>query len=68
MDLSDEQLEALMLRALKGRNVNNVTHDANNLFGAIMAYSELIQMQNSDPESDRMLQEILSAVQKGRNF
>lgn len=51
--------------ALAGRTAHNVTHDVNNFLGAILAYSELVDL---DPgvgaESKRMLSEITKAVQK----
>lgn len=65
MELTPPQIESLINDAQKGRYVNNVTHDVNNLLGAIMAYAELIRMDSSDPETNRMIDEILGAVEKG---
>lgn len=65
MELTTAQIESLIRDAQKGRNINNVTHDVNNLLGAIMAYAELIQMDTTDPEMNRMIEEILGAVEKG---
>jgi len=48
-----------------GRNMNNVTHEVNNLLGAVLAYSELVQMnENVSDESNRMLDEVKNAVEK----
>jgi signal transduction histidine kinase len=65
VDLTRQQLESLLHQAQTGRNINNVTHDVNNLLGAIMAYAELIEMDSDDPEVNRMLREIVTAVEKG---
>jgi signal transduction histidine kinase len=65
VDLTRQQLESLLHLAQKGRNVNSVTHDVNNLLGAIMAYAELIEMDSDDSEVNRMLREIVTAVEKG---
>lgn len=48
-----------------GQCVNSVTHDINNLLGAIIAYAELIAMHDDvSAESQRMLNEIISGVRK----
>jgi hypothetical protein len=44
--------------------VTNVTHDANNLLSVVMAYSELIQMDTTDSETNRMLSEMITAVER----
>lgn len=52
-----------------GRCVSSITHDVNNLLGAIMAYTELVGMEgNLSPESARMLNEILGAVRKSSDL
>lgn len=48
-----------------GQCVNSVTHDVNNFLGAIMAYAELVGLDEGlTAESRRMLDEIISAVRK----
>lgn len=48
-----------------GRCVSSVTHDVNNLLGAIMAYAELVGLDSGvSVESRRMLGEIIGAVRK----
>ena len=52
-----------------GRCVNSVAHDMNNYLGAIMAYAELVGLEDSlNEESSRMLQEILQAVRKSTSL
>jgi len=68
VELTSAQLESLIDEAQKGRNVNNVTHDVNNLLGAIMAYAELIRMDSTDSETNRMIDEILGAVEKSADI
>lgn len=63
------RLSRLYRYAQVGRCVSSVTHDVNNFLGAIMAYSELIGMdQNISPESKRMLQEIVNGVSRCSNL
>ncbi|GMW00132.1 MAG: hypothetical protein AMXMBFR84_12700 [Candidatus Hydrogenedentota bacterium] len=60
-----ERLERLFRYAQIGQCVSSVTHDVNNFLGAIMAYAELIAMDETLPaESTRMVGEILAAVRK----
>jgi len=60
-----EWLAPLFDYAQAGRCVSSVTHDANNLLGAILAYTELVGLEKSlEPESQRMLGEIGSAVDR----
>ncbi|MCP4638950.1 MAG: HAMP domain-containing histidine kinase [bacterium] len=48
-----------------GKCVSSVTHDVNNLLGAIMAYAELVGLESGlSTEATRMLQEIIGAVKK----
>ena len=48
-----------------GRCVNSVTHDANNSLGVILAYSELVGMEQGIPdEAQRMLNEIAVATRR----
>ncbi|MFP6596824.1 MAG: HAMP domain-containing sensor histidine kinase [Candidatus Hydrogenedentota bacterium] len=68
MELTPAQIESLIDDAQKGRNVNNVAHDVNNMLGAIMAYAELIRMDSTDPEVNRMIDKILGAVEKGADI
>lgn len=65
---SGETLDALKLLyryAQVGRCVSSVTHDVNNLLGAVLAYAELVQLdaQLCD-ESRRMLGEIMEAARR----
>lgn len=66
--LSGEALEkvlALFRYGQIGRYVNGVTHDVNNLLGAVLAYAELIGLNDTlSPESCRMASEIIAAVQQ----
>jgi signal transduction histidine kinase len=60
-----ELLRTLYRYAQVGRCVSSVTHDTNNLLGAISAYAELIGLDESlSPDARRMLQEILSGVNR----
>ena len=64
-----DELENRLLQLFRysqiGQCVNSVTHDVNNLLGAIMAYSELISMDESiAADSKRMLGEVVEAVRK----
>jgi two-component system NtrC family sensor kinase len=47
-----------------GMCVSSVTHDINNHLGAIMAYAELLGMDHTDPETARMVEEIVEAVKR----
>jgi C4-dicarboxylate-specific signal transduction histidine kinase len=48
-----------------GRNMNCVTHEVNNLLGAVLAYTELVQMNETvSEESNRMMNEVKGAVEK----
>lgn len=69
MELQSEELRERMVRVFRtaavGSCVNSVTHDVNNNLGAILAYSDLLGMSGGmSPESQRMLNQIASAVQK----
>lgn len=57
---------ALLYRyAQVGRCVNGVAHDINNLLGAVLAYTELVQMEPGLTENgQRMLENILEATEK----
>ncbi len=60
-----DRLAQLGQSALIRTCVNGVTHDANNVMGAILAYSELIRLESElTPDSSRMLAEIEGAVTK----
>lgn len=59
------RLEQLHRFAQVGRCVNGVTHDVNNALGAILAYAELIALDESlNAESQRMANEIIHNVGK----
>ena len=69
MELQSEELRERMVRVFRaaavGSCVNSVTHDVNNSLGAILAYSDLLGMVGGlSPESQRMLNQIGTAVQK----
>jgi C4-dicarboxylate-specific signal transduction histidine kinase len=67
-DVTDESLQALLTAyryAEVGRCVNSVTHDANNALGVILAYAELVGMDNAvSGEASRMLDEIVDATRR----
>ncbi|MFO7975352.1 MAG: HAMP domain-containing sensor histidine kinase [Candidatus Hydrogenedentota bacterium] len=64
-DQMRDKLARLYRYAQVGHCVSSVTHDVNNFLGAILAYAELVKMEeNLTPESQRMLAEIMEAVQK----
>ncbi len=45
--------------------IDSVTHSVNNHLGAIMAYAELMELEEHDPsETKRMLDDIIACVQK----
>jgi signal transduction histidine kinase len=59
------RFEQLFRYAQVGRCVNGATHDINNALGAIMAYTELIGLDEGlSSESRRMAGEVLEGVQK----
>jgi phosphoglycerate-specific signal transduction histidine kinase len=59
------ELWDLIRHAQIGRNMNCVTHEVNNWLGAMLAYTELVQMNEEiSEESNRMLDEIKGAVEK----
>lgn len=58
-----EQLRVIYRYAQVGKCVSSVTHDINNLLGAISAYAELISLdETASEESRRMLREIIAGV------
>ena len=58
-----ERLQKLYRYAQVGLYVNGVTHDVNNFLGAMMAYAELVSLdENLGEESQRMLNEIVSGA------
>jgi len=60
-----ERAVHLFRSAQIGQCVNSVTHDVNNCLGAIMAYAELVSMdQGLSADSTRMLREVIEAVRK----
>jgi len=59
----EERFGALFRYAQVGRCVNGVTHDINNILGAIMAYSELVGLESGLTDQARgMLEEVVSSV------
>ena len=59
------RMGAVFQYAQIGRCFNGITHDINNILGAIMAYAELILNNGHvDPESHRMLGEIIGGAKK----
>jgi two-component system, NtrC family, sensor kinase len=51
--------------ATVGRCVNGITHDINNLMGAVMAYAELVGLDESLPQdSQEMLEQVIEAAGK----
>jgi signal transduction histidine kinase len=60
-----DRLARLYRYAQVGHCVSSVTHDVNNFLGAIMAYAELVKLEeNQSPEAERMLAEIMEAVRR----
>lgn len=60
-----DKLARLYRYAQVGHCVTSVTHDVNNFLGAIMAYAELVKLEeNQSPEAERMLAEIMEAVRR----
>ena len=60
-----DKIRRLFRHAQVGNCVSSVTHDVNNLLGAIMAYSELVGLdQGLSPDSARMLEEVSGAAAK----
>lgn len=71
--LSHEETQSRLARLYcylqVGRCLSGVSHDLNNLLGAILAYAELIKMGSQlDGESARMLQDIMDGVKKCSNL
>jgi two-component system NtrC family sensor kinase len=69
MDLQSEDARERLISTFRaaqvGRCVSSVTHDINNNLGAIMAYADLLGMNDQLPsDAHRMLDQISSAVQK----
>ncbi len=69
MDLTakehEQRFAELFRYAQVGLCVNGVAHDINNLLGAIMAYAELVELDEGlQDESKRMLGELLGAIEK----
>lgn len=59
------RLAAMYRYAQVGRCVNGVAHDINNLLGAVLAYTELVQMEPGLTENgQRMLENVLEAAEK----
>ncbi|HOQ89102.1 MAG TPA: HAMP domain-containing sensor histidine kinase [Candidatus Hydrogenedentes bacterium] len=59
------RLAALYRYAQVGRCVNGVAHDINNLLGAVLAYTELVQLEPGLTENgQRMLDNVLEAAEK----
>jgi len=68
-EASGARLAQLFRYAQVGRCVNGVAHDINNVLGAIMAYTELVALdENLDEESRRMLDEVIKGVTKCSQF
>jgi C4-dicarboxylate-specific signal transduction histidine kinase len=60
-----DRIAVLFRYAEVGRCVSSVTHDINNLLGAIMAYAELTRLDDGiSDESRRMLNEVVNAVRR----
>lgn len=61
-----ERLKALFRYGQVGSCVNSVTHDLNNYLGAVLAYADLLSLDgaNLSPDSQRMLRQIMDAVQR----
>lgn len=67
--LPEQAIHALFRDAQVGRCVNSVTHDVNNYLGAIMAYAELVELENElNEESRRMMADIVAAVRKSADL
>ena len=65
----EQAIHALFRDAQVGRCVNSVTHDVNNYLGAIMAYAELVELENElNEESTRMMADIVAAVRKSADL
>ena len=48
-----------------GSNINSITHEVNNWLGAVLAYTELVQANETlSGDSNRMLEEVKGAVEK----
>ena len=60
-----ERIDHLFRYAQIGRCVNGLTHDVNNYLGAMLAYAELVVLDESVSEQSRdMLSEMIGAVRK----
>jgi len=69
LDLDSEEGLTRVARSFRyrqvGRCVNGVVHDVNNYLGAILAYGELVSLDEGlPPESRRMVTEMVNAVNK----
>lgn len=65
LELDRDTLHDLFTASQVGRCVNSVTHDVNNLLGAIMAYGELVGLDAGlEEESQRMLADMMTAIRK----
>ncbi len=64
-DEFEERLLQLFRYAQIGRCVNGVTHEINNFLGAVMAYGELVALdENISDESRRMLGHVIEGVRR----
>jgi signal transduction histidine kinase len=64
-DVFEARVRQLYRYAQVGRSVNGVTHELNNYLGAVMAYSELVALDEGlSDESRRMLGEVLNGVRR----
>lgn len=65
-DEKNRQLAEAFRAGQASRCIASVTHDVNNCLGAIMAYAELVSMDENLPdESRRMMGEVVKAVRDG---
>ena len=65
----EERVRQLYRYAQVGRCVNGVTHELNNYLGAVMAYTELVSMDEGlSAESKRMLGEVLTGVRRASDL
>ncbi|MFP4502834.1 MAG: sensor histidine kinase [Candidatus Hydrogenedentota bacterium] len=68
-DEFEERLLQLFRYAQIGRCVNGVTHEINNFLGAVMAYGELVALdENISDESRRMLGQIIEGVRRSAHM
>lgn len=73
LDVRDEQETERVCDAARyvhvGRCVSSITHEVNNYLGAIMAYAELVSLEEGlSKESKRMLDEVIGAVRKSSDL